>query len=178
MSIRISPLRRTTLAGGTGYRYEPSSAEPVSSSSYQRPSLAPTSFTSSYSSKYGTNSSASSSVAGSGRGDVAGTGGEEDEFPYLREFSKRLSTLKAEPLYKRTNVPLTTSSTSRTTTTYERSVSGRSSNYRPVIQRETHWYDPITQFLGRAEEKYALKQKILILLAILIFIFVLVMIWN
>lgn len=157
MSIRISPLRRTTLAGGT-YRYEPSDS--ISKASYSRPSLANTAYnTSSYTSKYAT--------GGSEQGDA-------DDFPYLREFSNRLSTLKAEPLYKR-NVPLSTSSTSRTTTSYS---SSRSSNYRPVIQRETHWYDPITRFMAQLEEKYALKKKILILVAILILIFVLVMFWN
>lgn len=167
MSIRISPLRRTTTGDGT-FRYE------GTSSTYTRPSLAPTSYTSSYNAnRYGTSSAAATGSGGSGAVDGTGDG---DEFPYLREFSKRLSTLKAEPLYKR-NVPLTTSSTSRTSTTAYSSTSSRSSNYRPMLQRESHWYDPLMLFLRNLEDRYALKKKILILLAILVFIFVLVMIW-
>lgn len=168
MSIRISPLRRTTTAGGA-YRYESGLSKPdsVTSTSYTRPSLATTSYSSSYNNQY---SSGSSAVASGGDG---GGNGNDEEFPYLREFSKRLSTLKAEPLYKR-NVPFSTSATSRTTTSYS---SSRASNYRPVIQRETHWYDSVAQFMARLEEKYALKKKILIWLAILMVVFVVVMVW-
>lgn len=164
MSIRISPLRNTT---GT-YRYESATSNPTTySSSYTRPSLATTSYTSRY-------TTGGEGRAGAGGGSSNGGEGEE-EFPYLREFSKRLSTLKAEPLYKRNTAgPLSASSTTRTSTSYSTS---RSSNYRPIIQRETHWYDPIVRFLARLEDKYKLKNKILILLALLVVIFLVVMFW-
>ena len=154
MSIRISPLRYTG-GGGSSYRKE---EIPASTSIYSRPSLAATSYTS----KYATASTTTK----------APVGGEVDDFPYLREFSARLSTLKAEPLYKR-NVPTSSSSLSRSSTAY----SSRTSNLRPVIRRETHWYDPINSFLVRLEEKYALKKKILVLLAILVLIFLVIMFW-
>lgn len=154
MSIRISPLRRTALPSGS-FQYEPLNHREGSSSSYSRPSLATTT-TSSYSNRY------------SGASTQHPDDKNPDDFPYLREFSKRLSTLKAEPLHKRQSA-LTSSATTRTTTTY--STSARTHNYRPV----SHWYDPITQMLARLDEKYALKGKILILLAILVVIFVVVM---
>lgn len=158
MSVRISPLRRTALPGGS-FRYEPAPLREGSSSSYTRPSLATTTSRTSYSTKY--------SGATQQHDD-----NNPDDFPYLREFSKRLSTLKAEPLHKRQSA-LTNSGTTRTTTTY--TTSGRASNYRPLSHRESHWYDPIMEMLVRLEEKYALKRKILILLAILVVIFVVVM---
>lgn len=173
MSIRISPLRQTVASGGS-YRYDDrsmSKPEPSLRSSYARAPLASSStYNSSYTSRYTTGSSGVAAGGATGAGD-------EEEFPYLREFSKRLSTLKAEPLYKRNNAPLSTSSTTRTSTSVYTS-SGRSSNYRPIIQRETHWYDPIAQFMAGLENKYRLKRKILILLVILIIIFVFVMFWN
>lgn len=181
MSIRISPLRQTTLRRTT---YEPTTAAGITSghesasSAYSRPSLATHSYNSpSYTStsKYGRGSTAAADTASS-----FSRNGDEDEFPYLREFSKRLSTLKAEPIYKR-NVPLSTSATSRTTTSSNTAslYTSRASYSRPIMtQRESHWYDPVAQFFARMEEKYALKKKILILVVLLMIIFVAVMFYS
>ena len=159
MSVRISPIRNLRYGPGSTRRSD------ITSTSFIRPSAG--SFTNKY--------SIAEARTTSSTADDASTV-NPDDFPYLREFSKRLSTLKAEPLHKRRSPLHTSGTSSRTYSSSSVSTTHRASYYRPVPRGEQErFYEPVRRFFCQMEEKYALKRKILILLAILVAIFVLVM---
>lgn len=151
-ATRDSPLRRTTL-GSYGADGGASRLGTTSTSVFSRPSMA-------FSSTYNTSSYSTYKKTVEEEEDQTPP---LEEFPYLSEFSKRLSRLKADPLieekpYKRESI-------------YRSGAMARKQSSASV-------WDPVIALFVRMENQYRLKSKIFILAMVLLAIFVLVLFWN
>lgn len=176
----------TTKASNTDYAVSPAVAEILarkrytigdgaisSPNAYSRPTIS-----TSYNRYETSNSGLSNRYAIGGQNySTASTANAEDDTegdidiestaPYLSDFTRRLSTLRAEPLAGG-------SRSSQTQAIYRSSTTSSSRNPISTATKKTYVVDSAKIFLGALDRKYNVKRNLIIFLTILLLIFIVV----